>query len=194
MDNNIIATLVGVGVQTMSTILQSYVTFKKTNVEKYFELLIQEKKDLSKIGSNDSLRKIFFVIIDNASNEVTEEKISNWKNLTIKLATTLDDLDFSEDYAKTLADLTPFDLTVLFAIYSNNFKSKFFNAELLEYFKSKNVIQDKVFHSLKGLSRHYLVTEQADGMTYLYNGEQSGQQFFYEKNDFGQEFLSIISD
>lgn len=194
MDNNTIATLVGVGVQTISTALQSYVTFKKTNVEKYFELLIKENKDLSRIGNDPKLRKIFFLIIDNVSKEVTEEKINNWKNLTVRLATGLDNSDFSENYTKILEDLTAFDLTVLFAIYSVDFKSNFFQKELVVYFQNRGISEDKVFHSLKGLARHYLITEQADGMTYLSNGEVSGQKFFYEKNSLGKEFLKMISD
>lgn len=194
MDNNELAVIVGVGVQTVSTILQSYVTFKKSNVEKFFELLIEGKKDLSKIGSNERMQKLFFQIIENASKEVTEEKLKNWKNLTIKLATEFDDLDFTENYSKILSDLTAFDLTVLFVIYSSNFKSKYFNNELIEYFKNKNVSEEKIFHSLKGLSKHFLITEQADGTTYLTSGELAGQKFFYEKNSLGQEFLEIISD
>ena len=194
MDNNIIATVVGVGVQTMSTILQSYVTFKKTNVEKYFKLLIDEKKDLSKIGNDQNLQRLFFVIIDSVSKEIAEEKIKNWKNLTVKLATEFDNFDFSENYTKILENLTAFDLTVLFAVYSNNFKSKYFQKELVEYFKEKNIDQNKIFHSLKRLSTHYLVTELADGTTYLTNGEAVGQRFFYEKNHLGQEFLTIIGE
>ena len=193
MDENTIATLVGVGVQTMSTILQSYVTFKKTNVEKYFELLLKEDINLSKIGTDEKIQKLFFTIIDNSSKEITEEKIRNWKNLTIKLATEFNDLDFAENYTKILTDLTAFDLTVLFSVYTIEFKSKFFNTELLEFFKNKNVENDKVFHSMKRLANNYLITEQADGTSYLSSGMPSGQMFFYEKNDLGTDFLRIIS-
>ncbi len=194
MDNSALATAIGVGVQTLSTILQSYVTFKKTNVEKYFQLLLNEHKDLSKIGTDERLQRLFFSIIDNVSKEIAEEKINNWKNLTVKLATGIEDLDFSDNYSKVLADLTAFDLTVLFAIYANDFKSKYFNSELIKYFEDKKIDQNKVCHSLKGLARYYLVTEQADGTTYLTNGEPSGQGFFYEKNNLGKHFLQIISN
>jgi hypothetical protein len=196
MDNNSIATLVGLGVQTMSTVLQTYVTFKQSNVEKYFGLLINENKDLKNIGSNERLMRLFFKILDNVANETTDEKIRSWKNLTIKLATKLDNLDFADNLTKMLEDLTAFDLTVLYAIYSTDFKAKYFKKEIIEYFKRRQIRTEYVQHSLRRLAGHNLLSEESDSQSYLGSSGEDfmGQEFSYQKNDLGQSFIFVISD
>jgi hypothetical protein len=196
MDNNSIATVVGLGVQTVSTVLQTYVTFKQSNVEKYFELLLQEDKDLKNIGTNDQLKRLFFKIIDNVANETRDEKIKNWKNLTVKLATQLDNLDFADNLTKMLEDLTAFDLTVLFAIYSTDFKAKYFKKELIEYFNKRGARPEYIGHSLRRLSSHNLISEESDSSGFIgsENDDFMGQEFSYQKNDLGKSFIFVISN
>ncbi len=45
---SLIATGLGVGIQTLSIFLQSYTSFKKSNVEKFFEKLLSSEVDLSR--------------------------------------------------------------------------------------------------------------------------------------------------
>ncbi len=196
MDNNSIATVVGLGVQTVSTILQTYVTFKQSNVEKYFNLLLEENKDLKNIGSNNQLKRLFFKIIDNVADETRDEKIKNWKNLTVKLATRLDNLDFADNLIKTLDDLTAFDLTVLFVIYSTDFKAKYFKKELIEYFNKMGTQQEYIGHSLRRLAIHNLISEESDSSGFIGSDDNEfmGQEFSYQKNDLGKSFIFVISD
>lgn len=194
MDIISIGSLIGVGASTVSTLISSYVAFKKSNVELYFKQLIDSQTDLSKIGSNEQLNKIVFNIIDEVSKETTERKINNWKNLTIKLATEFDEYDTSEKYSKILADLTAFDLTILFAIYSKEFQSESFLEELKIDLLSKNLSEIDIFYSTKKLAQNFLITEHASSDIVFYqHGSQNGQQFFYKKNDLGKTFLEMIS-
>jgi hypothetical protein len=194
MDNNSVATLVGLAAQTVGTIMQSYATFKQSNIEKYFGLLLKEGKDLSNIGQNERLKGLFYNMIDHVAQEVQEEKLSNWKNLTIKLASDLSNLDFSENMVRMLDELTPFDLTILFAIYTTDFEKRHFQNELINYFEKRSIRSDYVYHSLKRLAVHNLVTEEAEGTGYISGeGENDGQAFLYKTNDLGKGFLEAIS-
>ena len=195
MDTNSVAIITGLGLQTVGTILQSYATFKKSNVEKYFELLIAEKKDLSKIGENEDLKRLFFCILDKVANEVKQEKINNWKNLTIKLAGSLTVDDFAENLTKTLEDMTAFDLTVLFVIYSTDYKRKHFKNDLNDYFLKKDIRPEFIQQSLKRIARHNLISEEADRMGHeAGRDEYFGQELIYAKNELGKHFISVISD
>lgn len=196
IDSNALAAIIGLGVPTVSSILQTYVALRKSNVEKYFQMLVEENKDLTQIGENERLQNNFMRIIDYVSKETTDEKIRNWKNLTIKLATGFEDLDFTENYTSILDNLTPFDLTVLFSIYSTDFESQYFNKEIFKFFQDRNINKAKVLHSIKRLATHNLVSEESyfGADTRISNRDNIiGEELVYKKNDLGPEFIKIIN-
>ncbi len=130
MDANQIAPIIGLSIQLVSTILQSYGIFKNSNVEKYFEQILAEGKDLTIFGEREDLRRYLFKIIDEVSREANIEKIEKWKNVTIHLALDFRDFDYKDNFLRVLSDLTVFDLTVLYKIYSTNFTKEHFESEL----------------------------------------------------------------
>ncbi|MGE5604719.1 MAG: hypothetical protein ACM3YE_03395 [Bacteroidota bacterium] len=197
MDAIQVASLTGVGAQVLATVLQTYVTFKKSNVEKYFEQLIQEGKDLKVFGERDDLQRYLFTIVDKVSIEANIEKIEKWKNATIHLALDFKDFEFKDNFLSTLESLTVFDLTVLHKIYSTDFKKEHFESELIEFFNKKSVMEEIIMQSLKHLSSQYLITEKVDGTGFLgdaENDEPNLQTIYYVKNQMGPEFLRFIDN
>ncbi len=190
MDAVSIGTLIGVGATTVGTFLQAYASFKKSNVEDYFQQLIESKEDLTKIGTDDQLTKIVFNIVDEVAKETSTEKITNWKNLTIKFATQFDRYDTAEKYSNILSDLTAFDLLVLSVIYESKFSDKrIFIRHIIEQFSGKNVKDFDIVYSVKVLSRNYLLSEQSSDYPNKYD---TGWELYYELNQFGREFIKMI--
>lgn len=191
MNETELATCLNIGITTVSTILQSYSTFKKSNVEKYFELLLKEDKDLSRIGSNELLQKHVYKIIDYAANEVYEEKIEKWKNLTVKLGLGQLDYDFAENYSKILDDLTEFDLTILHQIYDKiHGVETITDSESLSDLLSKKGISKQSFgYSLKKLESNFLIDIDEESLTNI-----GLRRRRLDTNEFGKEFLEVISN
>ena len=195
MDTTQIASIIGLGTQVITTILQTYTTFKQSNVEKYFEELIKEGKDLRAIGAREDLQRYLFSIVDKVSTEANIEKIDKWKNATIHLALDFKDFEFKDNFLSTLDILTVFDLTVLQKIYSTDFGKEHFEKELIDFFKGKKVMEEIVMQALKHLSSQYLISEQVDATGFLADEENQEpilQTTYYVKNQMGLEFLRFI--
>lgn len=196
MELNEIANYVGLGLETFQTMVILYTSFKKTNVEKFFSMLIDSKKDIKKIGHSDELQRYFFSIIDKISVEANQEKLKSWKNVVIHLATDFSDYDFKDNFIRTLDDLTVFDLTVLYKIYSTEFPKEHVEKEVVEFFVIKGIPDYIVMQSIKRLSSHNLINEMVD-RTAVYagsDGEPALGTLYYKKNALGQEFMRFISD
>jgi hypothetical protein len=187
----LISSIVGVSAQTIGVAIQGYQAFKKTNIEKFFEKLSKSDKDLSAIGKREDLQRYFFKIIDNVSKEANLEKLDSWKNAVIRLATDFSDYDYKDTFIVTLSQLTVFDLTILFIIYSRDFKSEDIKSELFELCQHKGYDLDLVRHSIIRLASFNLVEEKSrHQMTYgVYL-----DSFCYVKNNLGKKFLSFVSE
>ena len=194
MEPALIATYTGVGIQTISTILQIYTSFRKTNVEQYFDKIIKSGKDVSKIGQSEDLQRYFFSIIDKVSKEANIEKIEKWKNATIHLAQDFCDFDYKDNFIRTLDDLTVFELTILYKIYSSDFQKQHFEQELINYFINKGVGEDMIMQAIKRLSSHNLINEMVDKTAVYGGGEPVLGGMYYIKNKLGEIFITFISN
>ncbi len=195
MDTVQIAAVVGVGVQTITTIFQMYSTFRKSNVERFFEYLLDTKKDLSSIGKRTDLQRIFFSIVDRVAREETLEKIQRWKNALVHLATDFAGVDFKDSYTRILDNLSVLDLTVLSAIYSSESEKPFVEEEIVHRFKNKALSLSMTETSIKRLASHGLLKEMQDSRgVFAGSGEPILGNLYYSKNEFGQEFIRFISE
>lgn len=191
-----LAMILGLGAQTITALLQTYTVFRKTNVEMYFKKLLNENVSIKEIGQSEELRRYFFSIVDEVSTEASTEKIEKWKNATVHLATDFKDFDFKDTFIHTLENLTIFDLTVLSKIYSTDFKKDYFEKEIVNYFKSKDVNENYVFQSFKRLASYNLVNEMFDKTAVWADsdGEPILGNMYYTKNELGNIFLRFIAD
>ena len=196
MEPTLIASCVGIGVNTVTAVINGYKAFKMTNVEKYFKGLIESGQDLTSIGDKDELQRHFFSMVDKVANEVNLEKIESWKNAMVHLATDFKDFDFKDNFIRSLEDLTVFDLTVLHKIYSTEFVKEHFEDELFDFFYNREVPKDFVLQSLKRLSSYNLITEKVEstGGAFLSGGVPTLGLLYYTKNELGPTFIRFISD
>lgn len=190
----VVASYLGIGVSTLSLALQGYPMFRKSNVEKFFEKLIESNEDIKIFGSREDLQRQLFSIIEKVSNEANQDKIEHWKNAVIRLATDFKDFDFKDNFIRTLDYLTVFDMTVLFEIYSRDFDNENFEEELLNNLTRKHVPSEIAIQSLKSLSSHGLVSENYDSTAVFGDGKPILNEFHYKKNALGPKFLRFISD
>lgn len=191
MKNQDIANALGIGANVIMAMLQGYSAFKKSNVERFFELLLEDK-ELRVSSKSVRFEKLLFRIVEEVSSEISEKKIVAWKNLTIKLATGFSESDFVENYCQILHVLTAFDLTILTFVYSTAFKSVYFEKEVIIQFEEKGIEAHMVKHSLKNLANQYLISEESEAGGIIGHGDLS-QVLMYQRNEFGKIFLEVIS-
>lgn len=194
METDLIATYIGVGIQTISATLQFYTSFRKTNVERYFDEIIKSGKDVSKIGQREDLQRYFFSIIDKVSKEANTEKIEKWKNATIHLAQDFSDFDYKDNLIRTLEDITVFELTVLYKIYSTDFQKQHFEHEIVDYYINKGASKDMVMQSIKRLSSNNLISEMVNRTAVYGGGEPVLGGLYYIKNELGKQFIAFASN
>ncbi len=193
MDLNEIAVYIGIASPVIQGILNCYTTFKKTNVESFFKILLESKENISKIGKRDDLERYFLSIIDKVSLEANKEKINKWKNAVIHLAQDFSDFDYKDNFIRTLDDLTVFDLSVLYKIYSTKFKKEHFEKELIEYFINKGTDKNMVMQAIIRLSSHNLVSEMECKALVFGELEPILREVYYTKNELGKQFLEFAS-
>lgn len=194
MDNQQIGTYTGLCIQTVALLLQSYSSFKKNNVDDFFRMLLEEKKDLSQIGSSKGLERQFYWIIDQVASESHNEKIVRWKNLLVKLATNFTYEDYMENYLKILEGLTAFDLAVFTHIYGNKTSGGVSVQDTCDFFVEREVPKEVVQLSIKKLASNSLLNEMSIGQSSALQGlGKFPMPFFYAKNELGEQFLEIIS-
>src|SRR5690606_9058252 len=134
-----ISDIVGISTNVLTTSVNFYLTnFRKSNVEKFFEKLIDSKESLTSIGEREDLQRYFLSILDKVSNEANIEKINQWKNVVIRLATDFKDFDYKDNFINILDNLSVFDLTVLHHIYSSS-QYVSIKESTINYFLRKNV-------------------------------------------------------
>jgi hypothetical protein len=68
------------------------------------------------------------------------------------LAQDYSDFNYKDNFARTLDDLTVFELTLLHKLYTTDTKEENVNEEIINYFSSKNVESGLVEQGLKRLS------------------------------------------
>ncbi len=185
----------GAMLQLLSVTLQSFTAFRKSNVEKFLEELIESKNDFSKFEQDENSIRYFFKILDEVSCEANIQKIETWKNATIHLATDYYDFDFKDNFLKSLSSLSVFDLTVLYKAYSDNYKTLNIEKEIVKYFEIKGIKSHYIMQSMKNLASNGLIDETYTN-TFSFSGTEDAnlENFKYRKNDIGKEFVSFISD
>jgi len=188
-----IAQIVGISSGVLSPVITGYIAFKKSNVEKFFEMLLKDGKTLN-LESDKNLQNLFFSIMDKVSTEANEEKIRRWKNAVIHLATDFKDFDYKDNFLRTLEDLTPFDMTVLHYVCSREFSRESLTKEVVQYFQEKSAPVGIVNQSLKRLASHDLITEKFDRTAFTSTGEALLSPLIYEKSSTGSEFMRFIQD
>jgi hypothetical protein len=197
LDAGLIVSTTGLSLAVIDTIMQSYTFFKKSNVEQFFDILLDSKKDLTSIGNREDLSRYFFSIIDEVAKEANQEKIKAWKNAVIRLATDFSDFGFKDNFVSALASLTVWDLTVLFMLYSTEYQNQNIMPELLNQWEHKGIKQDMVIQAVKHLASHNL-TEEVYWLPetgFVGPGhEEMIYQLQYMKNELGKEFLKFISE
>lgn len=194
MDPTLIATMVGIGVNTVSTLMEMYTTFRKSNVEQYFKELKETDQDLTSIGDREDLQRHFFSIVDKVAQETNINKISSLKNATVHLATDFKDFDYNDNLLSTLNDLTVFDLTILHKIYSTDYNKEHFEEEVINFFVRRDVPKYLILQSIKRISSHNLVDEQVDRTAVFGDDEPVLGPMYYKKNELGPIFIQFISD
>lgn len=197
MDASLIVSATGLSITAIQAIIQNLTIFKKSNVEQFFGMLLDSKKDLTLIGNREDLSRYFFSIIDEVAKEANQEKIKAWKNAVIRLATDFSDFGFKDNFVNALASLTVWDLTVLFMIYSTEYTNQNIMPELFNQWQHKNIKQDMVIQAVKHLAFNNLIEEvywlPATG--FVGPGyEESMAPLQYMKNELGKEFLKFISE
>jgi hypothetical protein len=195
LDPAVVAALVGLGPASVTTIFQGFSSFRRSNVDKFFEQLLQTKEDLTVFGKHDDLQRYLFSILEKVSHEANQEKIESWKNATIRLATDFNKFDYKDNFIRTLDFLTAFDLTVLVAIYSFEFKNENIEKELLEVLERKSVPREMTMQSIKALAAQNLLSDNFD-RTAVYGTEDKPilRETHYTKNSLGPSFLRFITD
>ena len=195
MDPSIVMASTGLALQTVTSVLQAYATFRKTSVETFFELLIQESPDMKGVEASDKLKSQFFSIIEKVSREFNQKKLESWKNATIHLATDFSKFDFNDCFIRTLNDITVFDLTVLQTIYSTDYPKESIQEDTIAYFEKRKVDPEIVWQSLKQLASHNLITEKFNrvGLFGDGHGRPHLEPLHYVKNSLGVDFLRFIT-
>ncbi len=192
---SLIASSVGVGIQLLSTTLQTYTAFRKNNVEILLKKLIESGVDLNKIGQSEDLQRYFFSSIDEVAKEANIEKIEAWKNAIIHLATDFQGFEYKDNFFRILSDLTVFDLTVLYKIYSTTFNSDRIEVELFTSFEDKGFKSDYVMLAIKRLASNNLIDENyMNAFTFSGIKEAPLSTFIQTKNELGKEFLTFVSN
>jgi hypothetical protein len=194
MEPALIATMVGIGVNTASALMQVYTTFRRSNVEQYFKGLMETGQDLTSIGDREDLQRYLFSIVDKVAHEANINKINSLKNATVHLATDFKDFDYNDNLLSTLNDLTVFDLTILHEIYSTDYNKEHFEEEVINFFVRRDVPKDIILQSIKRISSHNLVDEQVDRTAVFGGGEPVLGPMYYKKNELGPIFIRFISD
>ncbi len=195
MDPNLIVVGTGLAIQTVTSALQAYVTFRKTNVEKYFGLLLESEVKIDKIEENPKLKEAFFTIVEKVSRECNLEKIKKWKDATVHIVTDFSDFDFKDNLIQTLDVLTALDLTVLEMIYNNDFSEGTLEDEVVKYFKRLKVPTYITQQGIRRLASHGLLTVRENRVGVF--GDSSGPSLgsiYYVINDFGPIFIKFISE
>ena len=117
-----IAPLVGMATQMVAAAFQGLQSLKRSNVEEFFRLLLADTsrrdRGLKRIGQDEALQRLFFSIVDRVASEERKEKIRNWKNLLVHLATDFSGEEFKDTYTRILDALSALDLLVLHQAYS----------------------------------------------------------------------------
>ena len=195
MDSNLIVVGTGLAIQTVTSALQAYVTFRKTNVEKYFRLLLESEANIGKIEENPKLKETFFTVVEKVSRECNLEKIKKWKNATIHIVTDFRDFDFKDNLIQTLDALTALDITVLEVIYSNDFSEETLEDEVVKYFEHRKVPTYVTQQGIIRLASHGLLTERKNRVGVY--GDGSGPSLgpiYYVKNELGPIFIKFINE
>jgi hypothetical protein len=197
LDESLIVSVTGLSLSVINTLFASYPFFRMSNVERFFGMLLDSKKDLTLLGKNEDLSRYFLSIIDEVAKETNHEKIKAWKNVVIRLATDFSDFGFKDNFIITLANLTVWDLTVLFMIYSTEYQNQNIMPELLNEWRHKGIKQDIVIQAVKHLASHNLIEEVywLPETGFVGPGrEEMIYQLQYMKNELGKEFLNFISE
>lgn len=194
MDANLIMSCTGLTISAVNSILLAYQSFRKSSVEKYFELLMEPCKDLSDIINDSKLEAYFFGIIEKVSREFNLEKIKCWRNATINLVGDFSDFDFTDNFIRTLDNLSVFDITVLEIAYKLDFAKENIEAELTMYFTKRKVDINFVKNSIKRLAFNGLLTEMINRVgVYGDGGKPYLGELHYVKNELGPQFLKFIT-
>lgn len=188
-----VAQIFGLTMEAITTILSGYNAFRKTNVEKFFEKIVKENIDLSKIGNEEYLSRRFYNIMEIVSLEANTEKIENWKNVVIHLVTDYYNFDYNDNFVEILKVLTVFDLTILHKIYTKEFQNEHFEEELIEILKLDNIQNEYIMMAIKRLASHCLIDEKHDATGLLSEGKPILANMYYSKNEIGSKFLGFIS-
>ena len=188
----LISSNVGVELRMLNTTVVAYTAFKRTNVDRFFKFLLKSNIDLSRIGQDINLQRYFFSAIDAVTKESNIIKIEAWKNAVIHLATDFQNFEYTDNFFKILSDLTVFDLTMLYKIYSTEFDLDRIDIEIFTYSGNKKIKSDYVMLALKRLASSNLVNENYMN-TFSGLKEDPFSTFIYYKNGLGKEFLLFVS-
>jgi len=192
-----ISDIVGISTNVLTTSVNFYLTnFRKSNVEKFFEKLIDSKESLTSIGEREDLQRYFLSILDKVSNEANIEKINQWKNVVIRLATDFKDFDYKDNFINILDNLSVFDLTVLHHIYSSS-QYVSIKESTINYFLRKNVQNELITHVLKKLSSHGLISEVFSSKESLEKMRMNARIDIsdnYQTNHLGPLFIKFVSE
>lgn len=191
---SLLSSSIGLGLQTLNSMLQTYTTFRKNNVEILLQKLLDSEVNLRAIGQNEELQRYFFSAIDEVAKEANIEKIEIWKNAVMHLATDFQDFEYKDNFFKILSDLTVFDLTLLYKIYSTESESGRIGSEFFTFFEGRGTKSDYVMLALKRLASNNLINENYMN-TFTYSGVNDAllSPFIYSKNELGPEFLTFVS-
>lgn len=181
--------ILGTSAQVVSSALQLYTTFKRSNVERYYGGLLESGKDLSAISKSEDLQRQVLAIMDKVANEPRQEKIDRWRNATIHMATNFKNqhIDVTENYLQALDGLTVLDLMVLSEIYTVNLSgdSDDFAQKIFIPFSDRGFAKPLVEQSIQKLEMFNFVTVDRSNKEHLLT---SG------RNSLGNSFLTFISD
>ncbi len=196
MDTALIVCTTGLAANTVASIAQLYVAFKKSNVEEFFKRLVDAKPNLGIFEDDETLMRKFLGVIDRVSQEANVKKIENWKNATIHLATDYSTFDFNDEFIRCLADVSVFDLTLLHKVYATDFEKEHFEGELQAFVATKGVSGEYVVQSLKRLALHNLISESYDKTAVIGRNDREPilGPFHYTKNTLGPGFIRFACE
>jgi hypothetical protein len=183
----------------LSLSLQGFATFKKSKVEDFFGLLLTNpekgKEVLMAIVQREDLQWLFYSILDRVGSEERKEKIRNWRNLLVHLATDFAGVEFKDTYTKTLDSLSALDLLVLHQAYTTSHEKGKIEQEVVKLLVGKGIEIPLVVQSMKRLAGLGLLDELQDTMgVRVGSDEPILAKLNYDPNEFGRKFLQMISD